>query len=126
MTTTVTPIRVLIADEDAMVRSCLTACLAASDDLQLVGEAADGADAVRGCGEPGQTSCSWNWSCPVWTARRPFMQFAAPTPTSRSSRWQASRKKIWCSVPWRQARSPTLLKGLLALPWVQGPGLSAG
>src|ERR1700760_3119634 len=43
------PIRVLIADDHAMVRSGLAAFLMASDDLELVGEAADGSAAVREC-----------------------------------------------------------------------------
>ena len=41
------PIRVLIVDDHAMVRSGLAAFLAVSDDLELVGEAQDGAEAVR-------------------------------------------------------------------------------
>jgi two-component system, NarL family, response regulator LiaR len=46
-----TPIRVLIADDHAMVRSGLTAFLQASDDLELVGEASNGQEAVRRCAE---------------------------------------------------------------------------
>jgi NarL family two-component system response regulator LiaR len=49
--TTTTPIRVLIADDHAMVRSGLAAFLQASDDLELVGEASNGSEAVRVCGE---------------------------------------------------------------------------
>lgn len=44
-----TPIRVLIADDHAMVRSGLAAFLMANDDLELVGEASNGSDAVRQC-----------------------------------------------------------------------------
>jgi two-component system, NarL family, response regulator LiaR len=40
-------IRVLIADDHAMVRSGLAAFLMANDDLELVGEATNGAEAVR-------------------------------------------------------------------------------
>lgn len=49
--TTATPIRVLIADDHAMVRSGLAAFLQASDDLELVGEASNGSEAVRRCAE---------------------------------------------------------------------------
>jgi len=38
--------RVLIADDDALARAALRAILDAQDDLELVGEACDGADAV--------------------------------------------------------------------------------
>jgi DNA-binding NarL/FixJ family response regulator len=39
--------RVLIADDDPLVRSALTLMLGGQDDLDVVGEAADGVDAVR-------------------------------------------------------------------------------
>lgn len=42
-----TPIRVLIVDDHAMVRSGLAAFLSVDDDLELVGEAENGAEAVR-------------------------------------------------------------------------------
>jgi NarL family two-component system response regulator LiaR len=44
-------IRVLVVDDYAVVRSSLMAFLSACDDLEPVGEAANGADAVRLCGE---------------------------------------------------------------------------
>ena len=43
------PIRVMLVDDHAVVRSGLSAFLLAYDDLELVGEAADGAEAVRMC-----------------------------------------------------------------------------
>lgn len=49
--TSQTPIRVLIADDHAMVRSGLAGFLLASDDLELVGEASNGSEAVRACDE---------------------------------------------------------------------------
>ena len=49
--TTPNPIRVLIADDHAMVRSGLAAFLQASDDMELVGEASNGSEAVRRCAE---------------------------------------------------------------------------
>jgi NarL family two-component system response regulator LiaR len=44
-------IRVLIADDHAMVRSGLAAFLLANDDLELVGEASNGSEAVRAAAE---------------------------------------------------------------------------
>jgi NarL family two-component system response regulator LiaR len=43
------PIRVMLVDDHAVVRSGLAAFLLASDDLELVAEASDGAEAVRLC-----------------------------------------------------------------------------
>ncbi len=45
------PIRVLIVDDQAVVRSGLTAFLSVYDQLTLVGEAQDGARAVNLCGQ---------------------------------------------------------------------------
>lgn len=44
-------IRVMIVDDHAVVRSGLAAFLLASDDLELVGEAGDGEEAVRLCAQ---------------------------------------------------------------------------
>ena len=44
-----TPIRVMLVDDHAVVRSGLAAFLLAFDDLELVGEAAGGEEAVRLC-----------------------------------------------------------------------------
>lgn len=44
-------IRVMIVDDHAVVRSGLSAFLLASDDLELVGEASSGEEAVRKCAE---------------------------------------------------------------------------
>jgi DNA-binding NarL/FixJ family response regulator len=44
-------VRVLIADDQALVRSGLRMILEAQDDLEVVGEADDGASAVRACTE---------------------------------------------------------------------------
>lgn len=44
-------IRVLIVDDHAVVRSGLATFLQAFDDFELVGEAGDGAEAVRQCAE---------------------------------------------------------------------------
>ena len=44
-------IRVMLVDDHAVVRSGLAAFLMAFDDLELVGEAADGVEAVAMCGQ---------------------------------------------------------------------------
>jgi NarL family two-component system response regulator LiaR len=43
------PIRIMLVDDHAVVRSGLSAFLLAYDDLELVAEASDGAEAVRVC-----------------------------------------------------------------------------
>jgi DNA-binding NarL/FixJ family response regulator len=43
------PIRVLLVDDHAVVRSGLSAFLLAYDDLELVGEAGNGEEAVQQC-----------------------------------------------------------------------------
>jgi NarL family two-component system response regulator LiaR len=43
--------RVMIVDDHAMVRSGLSAFISAADDLELVGEAANGTEAVRMCAD---------------------------------------------------------------------------
>src|SRR5581483_7460487 len=45
------PIRVLLVDDHDMVRRGLATFLAVFDDLELVGEARDGAEALRLCAE---------------------------------------------------------------------------
>jgi len=49
MTENSVPIRVMLVDDHAVVRSGLSAFLLAYDDLELVAEAADGSEAVRLC-----------------------------------------------------------------------------
>ena len=43
------PIQVMIVDDHPMVRKGLAAFLLVMDDLELAGEAKDGADAIRQC-----------------------------------------------------------------------------
>ena len=45
------PIRVLVVDDDPLVRAALTLMLASADDIALVGEAADGEQAARAVAE---------------------------------------------------------------------------
>ena len=75
-------IRVLIADDQALIRAGFAALISSAPDLEVVGEAIDGADALRQCvGADAPTSCSWTSGCRSSTAcRRP--RRSAPTPTS--------------------------------------------
>jgi len=50
-------IRVVLADDQALVRSGLRALLANSDDIQVVGEAGNGREAVAVVTVPSLTSC---------------------------------------------------------------------
>lgn len=47
--TTSQPIRVLVVDDHAMVRRGLVSYLETEDDIAVVGEASDGAEAIRLC-----------------------------------------------------------------------------
>ncbi len=51
------PTRCLIADDQAMVREGFAAVLTAQPGLVVVGQAADGADAVRQAGSCARMSC---------------------------------------------------------------------
>ena len=52
------PIRILIADDHSVVRQGLRMFLGLDDELEVVGEAADGAEAVRtGRASFGRTWC---------------------------------------------------------------------
>ena len=46
-----TPIRLMIADDHKLFREGLKALLAVTDDIEIVGEAEDGASALNKCGE---------------------------------------------------------------------------
>ena len=74
-------IRVLLADDQALVRAGFRALLDAQDDIEVVGEAGDG-DEARGHGPPatGPTSCSWTSACPASTGWPP------PAPSSGDER----------------------------------------
>ena len=51
ITSTSQPIRVMVVDDHTMVRRGLATILRVFDDLQLVGEAENGAEAIKLCGE---------------------------------------------------------------------------
>ena len=57
-------IRVLLADDDALVRGGLRALLGAEDDIDVVGEAADGRRRSPAPGSCSPTWSSWTSACP--------------------------------------------------------------
>ena len=56
------PIRVLIADDHALFRRGLEMVLEEEDDIDLVGQASDGTEAVTVAGAGSQTTCSTSGS----------------------------------------------------------------
>jgi DNA-binding NarL/FixJ family response regulator len=56
-------IRVLVADDEALLRTAFSALIDAEDDLQVVGEAADGKQAVQRAAGSRRTWCSWTCGC---------------------------------------------------------------
>ena len=54
-------IRVLLVDDHAMLRKGLRFFLAGFDDLELVGEAASGSEAIRLCAELVPDVVLWTW-----------------------------------------------------------------
>jgi hypothetical protein len=65
-------IRILIADDQALMRTGFRMFLDAQDDMEGVGEAIDGADAIRRFESSHRTSSPWTFGCRRWTgSRRP-------------------------------------------------------
>ena len=56
-------IRVLVADDQAIVRDGLATVLSLLPDVEVVGQAADGAEALLLVAELNPTSCSWTCGC---------------------------------------------------------------
>ena len=65
-------IRVLIADDNAVIRQGVRALLtSAADDIEVVGEAATGREAIDQAEALSPTSCCSTSACRSWTASRP-------------------------------------------------------
>jgi hypothetical protein len=59
------PVRIVIADDHPIFRDGLRRLLEAEPDLKVMGEASDGAEAVRsGAAIEARHSCCWIWRCP--------------------------------------------------------------
>ncbi len=66
------PIRVLVVDDQELVRSGFCVILEAAEGITVVGEAANGVQAVAAVAAVAPTWCSWTCACRKWTgSRRP-------------------------------------------------------
>lgn len=65
------PVRVLLADDQPLIRAGLVMVITDIPDIEVVGEAGNGAEAVQLVRELTPTSSSWTSACPAWTASRP-------------------------------------------------------
>ena len=64
-------IRVLVADDSALMRQTLRRIIDAAPGLELVGVARDGEDAVTKARELRPMSSPWISTCPDWMAFQP-------------------------------------------------------
>ena len=77
--------RVLIADDQRVVRDGLATIVGSLAGMEVVGAAADGAEAVACPRSITPTSCSWTCACRTWTAPR------RPRPSGPASRRPGGR-----------------------------------
>ncbi len=56
-------IRVLLADDQTIVRTGMAMILAAEDDIEVVAQAADGVAAIQQAEQHAPTSSSWTSAC---------------------------------------------------------------
>ncbi len=79
-------IRVVVVDDQPLMRAGFRMILEAQPDIHVVGEAADGAEAVDVAQRAHLTWCSWTSGCPRWTAlrRRVACPAAGADPDRRS------------------------------------------
>ena len=61
-------IRVLLVDDEQLVRSGLRMILESAGDIEVVGEAVDGGARSSRCGGTARTPCSWTSACRPWMA----------------------------------------------------------
>jgi len=80
-------VRVLVADDQDIVRAGLTMILDAQPDIEVIGEAANGREAVALARELRPDVCLFDVRMPGWTASRPLG--SSPAPTS-PTRWRSS------------------------------------
>ena len=63
-------IHILVADDHAVVREGLRMLISSDPDMELVGEAADGEDAIRKAHILNRMLSSWIWLCRARMARK--------------------------------------------------------
>jgi DNA-binding NarL/FixJ family response regulator len=78
-------IRVLIADDHVLVRSALARLLDATDDIDIVGEAGDGDEAVAMAAQLSPDVVLMDLAMPGTDGEPPRGSSARPHPTCRSS-----------------------------------------
>jgi len=78
------PIRVMLVDDHAVVRSGLAAFLLAFDDLELVAQASGGEEAVRVCLRTKPDVVLMDLVMPGWMAPQPHAPSARHAPKCRS------------------------------------------
>jgi CheY-like chemotaxis protein len=77
-------IRVLLADDENLIRSALAALLALEEDLEVVAQAASGAEALAMARAHTPTSPSWTCRCPTATASPSPASWPPCCPAARS------------------------------------------
>jgi CheY-like chemotaxis protein len=73
-------IRVLLADDEGMIRSALAALLRLEPDIDVVAECVDGAEAVTTAERLKPASACSTSRCRTWTASRSPRSSTAPWP----------------------------------------------
>ena len=74
----------LLVDDQELVRSGFAMLLGAQEDIEVVGEAADGEAAVdQAPGAEHPTSSSWTSACRSWTASKRPARITAASPMTR-------------------------------------------
>ena len=75
------PVRVLVVDDQTLFREALTTLLEVREEVEVVGAAADGAQALELVARCDPTSCSWTCGCRCSTASRRRGGCASNIPT---------------------------------------------
>ena len=61
-------IKVLLADDQELIRQSLSFVMSKQEDIEMVGTAANGCEALELVEESSPTWCCWTFGCPRWTA----------------------------------------------------------
>ena len=87
--------KLLLVDDNVSVREELRQAIELKTTFEVVGEAADGLEAVRSCRSSTSTSSSWTSGCPSWTESRPQAHQGAEAECLRA-RPQRDRRPDGC------------------------------